>query len=237
MLHLVIQVPPPGEYRHSLQPANATDTCTPCSVLLPDALPRSRRLSTIGPLADKATIQKHVKAAKAKKSPSTGATPSAFPDTQANNPILNGRPFATRSTPVHLYHNVFTTFTSVYNDKTRKIPPDIQKRIFELCHASCELYKTTSGMNGETKRLNAVLPMYSLILGEPMQTLRVVGGEADVAIMTTMSDGQMAPRGIIEGKNEIGAGGCDPNLQGSLSYIKYWSVDEVRVCPTLSTLN
>jgi hypothetical protein len=93
-----------------------------CSASFPDALPRSRRLSTVGPLDIKAAIRKHVQAAKAKKSPSTGATPSAFPATQAKGPILNGRPFATRSTPVHLYHDVFTTFTSVYKDNTREIP-------------------------------------------------------------------------------------------------------------------
>jgi len=51
-----------------------------------------------------------------------------------------------------------------------------------------------------------------------MQSWRVAGGEADAAITTTMSDGQMALRGLIEGKNEIGAGGRDPNLQGALIY-------------------
>jgi hypothetical protein len=39
----------------------------------------------------------------------------------------------------------------------------------------------------------------------------------------------MALRGIFEDKNELGAGSCDPNLQGCLSYMKYWSVDEVYV--------
>jgi hypothetical protein len=136
---------------------------------------------------------------------------------------------------VHLFHNVFTTFTSVYNDKTREIPLDIQKHIFNLCHVSSELYKTATRKEpGEQKRLNAILPIYRLILDEKMQTHRVVGGEADVTITTTMKDGQMALRGLVELKNEIGAGGCDPNLQGPLSYMKYWATDAVCVRPTHS---
>ncbi len=34
---------------------------------------------------------------------------------------------------------------------------------------------------------------------------------------------------FVEGKNEIGAGGYDPGLQGCPSYIKYWSADEVSL--------
>jgi hypothetical protein len=201
-------------------------------------LPRSRRPSIVGSLDYKAIIGKHVEAAKAKKSPSTGANPSAYRATQAKNPILNGRPFATRSTPVHLYHDVFTTFTSIYDDTNREIPLDIQNHIFKLCHDSSELYKTVRGREGgESIRLNAILPLYRAILGEAMQSYSVAGVQADVAITTTTSDGQLAPRGIFEFKNEIGAGGCDPNLQGSMSYIKYWASDTVCVHPTLSMLN
>ena len=53
--------------------------------------------------------------------------------------------------------------------------------------------------------------------------------EADGVITTKMSNGQLVLHGIFEDKNEIGAGGCDLNLQGCLSYMKYWSMDEVRV--------
>src|SRR5260221_12737180 len=119
------------------------------SMLLLDAVPRSHRLSTIGPLSNEEIIQKHVEAAKA-----------MFPTTQDSNPILNGRPFATRSTPVHLYHDVFTTFTSIYNDRTREIPLYIQEHIFKLCHASSELYIESGG---ENQQLDAVLPMCRLM--------------------------------------------------------------------------
>jgi hypothetical protein len=138
---------------------------------------------------------------------------------------------------VHLYHDVFTAFTSVYQDKTREIPLDIQKHIFNLCSESSGLYKTDKKERGESKRLNAILPIYTSILGEKMQSHRVARGEADVAITTVMNDGQMALRGLVEFKNEIGAGGCDPNLQGHLSYMKYWATDAVCVRPTLSMPN
>jgi len=199
-----------------------------------DLVPRSRRLSTVSLLPDEAIIQKHVEAAKGKKSPSVGATPSAYPTTQADNPILNGRPFATRAVPVHLYHDVFTTFTNIYNDKTREIPPYIQHEIYDLCQTSSQLYETsgrTKRVKGKTKRVTAVRPIYRRILDELIHTLPADDSEADGLITTKMSHGQLALRGVFEEKNEIGAGGCDPNLQGCLSYMKYWSMDEARVGP------
>ena len=194
-------------------------------------MPRSRRLSTIGPLSDKAIIQKHVDAAKAKKPPSTGATPAEFPATQAKKPILNGRPFATRSPPVHIYNDVFTTFSNIYNDKTRAVPSNLQKHIFKLCQASSKLYY---GDKGETQRLNAILPIYRVMLDEEILSVPGYSSQADATITTRTSDGQLALRGIMEAKNEIGAGGCDPGLQGCLSYSRYWSGDGVCVCLTLS---
>ncbi len=194
-------------------------------MLLLDAVPPSHRLSTIRPLSDKEIIQKHVDAANAM----TYST--VFPTTQDSNPILNGRPFATRSTPVHLYHDVFTTFTSIYNDRTREIPLYIQEHIFKLCHASSELYIKSGG---ENQRLNAVLPMCRLMLDESISYMREGDSELDAAILTMTSDGRLALRGLLEVGDEVG-GGCDPGLQGCLSYIKYWSTDGVRVCLTLST--
>jgi hypothetical protein len=200
-----------------------------------DAVPRSRRLSTLSPLADeaKAIIQKHITAARGKEPPSIGATPSAFPTTQADDPILNGRPFTTRATPVHLYHNVFNTFTNIYH-KTEKIPADVQKDIFELCETSSRLYQTigrTRQGRGETKRVTAIRPIYQKILNESIHVMPADDSEADGVITTRMGDGQLALRGILEDKNEVGAGGCDPNLQGCLSYIKYWSMNGACAYP------
>ena len=51
----------------------------------------------------------------------------------------------------------------------------------------------------------------------------------DGGIITLLPDGTTALRALVEEKNEIGADGCDPNLQGSLSYAKYWAQSEVRI--------
>jgi hypothetical protein len=186
--------------------------------LSPDVVYRSRRI-------DEVIIEKHVKAAKE-------VTPSTFLyyQLEAENPILNGRPFTTRATPVHLYHDAFTTFTSIYNDTSREIPSNIQKHIYDLCQASSQLYETRGMEKRVTgERLDAIRSIYSMILDE---SIRSTGDpDADTgAITTTTSDSQEALRGILENENEIGAGGFDPNLQGCLSYIKYWSMDEVHTC-------
>ena len=155
---------------------------------------------TISPFSNKGTIQKHVEAAKAKERPSTGATVKGFSVTQASSPILNGRPFETRSTPVHIYHDVFTTSTRIYNDRAREIPLCIQKHIFELCRASSELYKTVGKSGGEDKWLDAVLPIYMVMLDKSMTSVRAGDSEANAVITTMTSDGQLALRGLIEGK-------------------------------------
>lgn len=193
-----------------------------------------RPLSTIAPLNDEAIIQKHIEAAKGKKPPSEGATHSAYPTTQADNPILNGRPFTTRATPVHLYHSVFTTFTNIYNDKAMKIPVDIQKHIYNLCHVSSQLYETSSRpkqRTGQNKRTKAIRPMYRLMLNESIGLTFSEESEPNGTITTMMGDGQMALRGIFEDKNEVGTATSDPSLQGCLSYRKFWSADEVCLCP------
>jgi hypothetical protein len=59
--------------------------------------------------------------------------------------------------------------------------------------------------------------------------MRADDSEADGVVTTLMGGGRIALRAIFEDKNEIGAGTCDPNLQGCISYMKFWSVDVVRV--------
>jgi len=59
-----------------------------------------------------------------------------------------------------------------------------------------------------------------VMLDKSMTSVRAGDSETNAVITTMTSDGQLALRGLIEGKNEIGAGGCDPGLQGYLSYIK-----------------
>src|SRR5271154_2237112 len=162
-----------------------------------DVVSRPRKLSTVAPLNDDVIILRHVEAAKRKKSPSVGATPSGFVGTQAHEPILNGRPFATRATPVHIYHKVFTTFTSIYNDKTREIPPNIQKHVYDLCHASSQLYETTKTSTtkrkaGETKRVETVRPIYRMILDESIMSTRIDDCEPDGVITTKTVEGEMA---------------------------------------------
>lgn len=137
---------------------------------------------------------------------------------------------------MHLYHEVFTTFTRIYNDKSVEVPLDIQAHIYDLCHSSAELYaasRVVKRQTGESKRLRAIRPIYHKILDESIHSQSVDDVEPDGTITTLMEDGQLALRAIFEDKNEIGAGNCDPGLQGCLSYIKYWSMDGVCVIQTL----
>lgn len=48
-------------------------------------------------------------------------------------------------------------------------------------------------------------------------------------ILTTSFGNQRAYRLILEGKNEIGEGGCDPTIQISIYYCEYWCQKHVRI--------
>jgi hypothetical protein len=189
---------------------------------------------TLAPLPSfEYVIQRHVDAAIIKKPPSEGARPSNYPAVQAKGPILNGRPFTTRAAPVYLYHPVFANFKHRFNDKTLEVPTSVQQQVYPLCVSSADVYDTTMSLTGkrvagETIRKSNTRRYYQLLL-EPFADMNLGSFIPNGGIITLLPDGTTALRALVEEKNEIGAGGCDPNLQGSLSYAKYWAQSEVRI--------
>ncbi|KAF8600633.1 hypothetical protein BDV93DRAFT_419111, partial [Ceratobasidium sp. AG-I] len=140
----------------------------------------------------------------------------------------NGRPAHQAGLPIGFYHPVFNNFMKnlVSSDP---IPVELYEQTRELFYVSQDTYPE------ENLRNAAIVEHLAPLLGESFQESTEIGVQPDH--MITSRDGTCC--GLVETKNEIGTGGCDPSIQASLSYSKYWgdsTLDKVRIqscCPSL----
>ena len=103
------------------------------------------------------------------------------------------------------------------NNHDTPIDKDIYKSVTEFICKCASFYKT------ESLRLHAIESPLVDIWGH-FSALKVgIGDSACDGNLVTNVDGQVAYRMILEAKNEIGLGGCDPTIQMSLYYRNYWS--------------
>ncbi|KAG8959405.1 hypothetical protein FRC03_008030 [Tulasnella sp. 419] len=151
--------------------------------------------------------------------PSTLAQVSQFKKEQARSPMLNGRypdpdnPLF--GLPVSLYHEAFTVFQAHLEAQ-----PNAAKypAIFELQNAAGVIYST----KGE--RLEAVRPLLQTVLDTGIAEEAFHGSRSDGVVSTWVSGCQtLAYCAMLEVKNEIGTGHCDPSIQAQFSYRAYWS--------------
>ncbi|CAG8594656.1 7886_t:CDS:2 [Funneliformis mosseae] len=160
------------------------------------------------------------------KPPSSGAKPSTFFTTQINNPILNGRPLELTGPPISIYNRNFTQFLEDFNNMELEVPHEILEWVMDIISASADRYLNE---DGRMKKMREIL---SKKFGTIALTSYGKGCQCDGLLMAKV--GLLdACIGIIEGKNEIGSGGTDPSLQGSIYYRDYWSqtvVKQIRDC-------
>ncbi|CAG8558173.1 9147_t:CDS:2 [Funneliformis caledonium] len=160
------------------------------------------------------------------KPPSSGAKPSTFFTTQINNPILNGRPLELTGPPISIYNRNFTQFLEDFNNIELEVPHEILEWVMDIISASADRYLNE---DGRMKKMREIL---SKKFGTIALTSYGKGFQCD-GLLTAKVGLLDAYIGIIEGKNEIGSGGTDPSLQGSIYYRDYWSqtvVEQIRDC-------
>lgn len=170
-----------------------------------------------------------VKIAKAKLSPSSAANIANLRHVQRRDPILLARPHAARGPPITIYEPTFADFR--HNLRMRKhielgIPPDYYRAVSSFLVTSCDIYTS------KLERRNALLPILIELLGQPIISGQLLeDGSSSDGICTTKMEvggkGMFALLMLLELKNEIGAGGCDPSVQASFSFTRWWS--ETRV--------
>ena len=132
----------------------------------------------------------------------------------------------------YVFHPLFSDFLRDINDLNLPIHPDICQLAMGFIYKSANFYTTKYWRLGANKE-----PLTKV--SGPFLALKF--GKGDTACggnLITNVDNQVAYRMVLEVKNSIRDGGCDPTIQMSIYYRGYWSQDDsqrvrdISCCPT-----
>ncbi|PVF94281.1 hypothetical protein CPB86DRAFT_818107 [Serendipita vermifera] len=164
--------------------------------------------------------------------PSSAANPDNLGDEQRRRPVEFGRPIDQVGPSIYLYHSIFWEFHSKRLERGEELPSDFRVEVYRLLVAAAETYRS------ERDRRRAVEKNLTALFGEPIGQIMLDDKSSSNGCIISFSGTYWTLRLLIELKNEIGTGGCDPSVQGSYSTRKYW-VDDKReglrnmtCCPT-----
>jgi hypothetical protein len=107
-------------------------------------------------------------------------------------------------------------------DTSLEIPTTVYAEVIELFGKAQAVYKD------EKCRVKAMQEHLVNLMGDPYIGNKVPGADPDSVLTTRIHDRPTAYRCIVEVKNEVGTGGCDPCCQAVIGYEKCWSDSEVR---------
>lgn len=142
--------------------------------------------------------------------------------------FLNGRPYQHTWFPIGLYHDVFDAFLQGIT-ATGDLSATQYVAVERLLFSSQELYAK------QGSRVDIIKPDLDAVLDVHIQKEDIAKCEADGVI--TVTDGPLhAYCAVLEVKDEIGIGGCDPSIQGAQSYAHYWSQNAVGQGVAVSAL-
>jgi hypothetical protein len=168
-----------------------------------------------------------VKIAEAKPAPVSAAHITNLLHVQQRDPILISRPHSARGPPVTIYEPTFAHFRHNVKSRTElEIPPDYYRIVIAFLVSSCDLYAS------ECERRDALRPILKELLGRDIISgiSSEHGCDSDGICMTKVELGGMGMFALLmlwELKNEIGTGECDPSVQASFSFTRWWSENYV----------
>ena len=138
--------------------------------------------------------------------------------------MLIGRPFDKQGLPVGLYHPIFDEFEALLNDPTTTnyITHGQLSKISEFCTAAVAIYRK------EKDRVDAMSDLLGNILYPPITPIHTASNALSDGTIVTIAHGMSLYRAILEWKNDMGEGGCDPVKQGCFSFRDYWVQPNVR---------
>ncbi|PBK86627.1 hypothetical protein ARMGADRAFT_1066525 [Armillaria gallica] len=199
--HIVIEIPPPAARARPILPEEETDF--------------------VGALAKK--YESVVAGTNKGKSPPASAQPDSYNAHQGKSlAILDGRYNAasdqqTIAPPIELYHPVFAQFRAKLTDTEIVIPEDIVRDTASLMRSSSAIHVS------EQPRTQQSHTLLSKILKQSfLHPADLYHPSADIALCGNTAVDETAAVVIVEEMSELGAGGSEPCVQGSFSYIKFW---------------
>ena len=159
----------------------------------------------------------------AKDVPSKAAKSANLMNQQKENPIRIGRPHDTCGPPITIYEQVFADFcVNMSETKEGLLSPEDYQAVGTLLVASSAVYRE------EKRRQAALTPILGKLVSQSINVVTLDDGTSNDGVCTVhVGEGTSALLLLCEFKNEIGSGECDPSLQASFSFTRWWS--QVRV--------
>ena len=150
-----------------------------------------------------------------------------FPAMQADSEmrILNGRPLQNHGLPIELYHPIFDKFRTDANEMTLEISPEDYKDVARLCVKAAEIYED------KDTRSDEMHPELEKLLAAKLTKRKANGSRgahADRVITFDLQETQ-AFLAVMNVKNEIGTGHCDPAVQAASTYASYMAQPDVSL--------
>ncbi|PVF96265.1 hypothetical protein CPB86DRAFT_518461 [Serendipita vermifera] len=105
------------------------------------------------------------------------------------------------------------------------LPPEMYENVRKFLIASARIYGT------EPLRRAGLIDLLQELLGKTIRSeLHEDQSSSDGVITFDISTTQSALLFLLELKNEVGTGHCDPSVQASLSFTRHWSQNNVSLC-------
>ncbi|KIO17350.1 hypothetical protein M407DRAFT_85083 [Tulasnella calospora MUT 4182] len=130
-----------------------------------------------------------------------------------------GRPFETTGPPISIYHTVFSEFKT-HIEAPNAAPPEDVVTAFHLIQAAAKVYPN------ENARLRSIRPFIEKLLKRLVPRLPAGYSFDPDGVALYDAPVGLVPLLVMEAKNDIGAGGSDPDVQGAFSFRKMWAEED-----------
>ncbi|OBZ65574.1 hypothetical protein A0H81_14458 [Grifola frondosa] len=151
------------------------------------------------------------------REPSSAAQYVHLLSEQQKGPIKNGRPADQSGLPLAIYHPVFAKFKDLCADQNIRPSASENALAHQLFAVAASIY------DDEDARFKGMQPTLEGLLNDAFDPeTRVCNTRNTRCLLTETRSSGFALRAVVEVKNEIGTGLCDPSIEGGMYYRKYW---------------
>ena len=172
--------------------------------------------------------EKALKKALSAKSPSISAKSNEYRKYQRDSPIYDGRydandPTDTIAPPIQLFHPAFAHFLDDVTNQDLPVPEEVIRVTVKYMRNSSAIYES------EDQRTAALKSLLEDVLGvKIVKRVNADGSKPDGVYEAELRGTKIKViLVLLEHKNELGDGHCDPSRQAGLSYTRFSAQDDV----------
>jgi len=162
--------------------------------------------------------QRNIKKIRSYPAPSTFALLNNFIEYQTRDQqLLIHRPPECVGPPVRIYHNVFNQFLRDYHNEELEMGKEHYQWTLEFIHDMAKIYRS------KPDRQQVFNEKIRQLFGEELRLIHLDDNSSNDGVLECNVHSKSVLRLLVEIKNEIGTGGCDPTVQAEASYAKYYT--------------